>query len=160
MAEWNRATKGRKLPARKNKKAKFVINNKMKGDFGAMTPKTNKIEINLKQHMKKGKLDKAELASTIKHELLHVKHPKMAEKEVYKKSAKTKIPPMEQHKLLSKLRNRTRNYKVGALKRKFKLGRGDTKPGEFISKVTNSSPYAEGVKETVNPTQIGIRGLI
>lgn len=55
------------------------------------------IEINVKTH----KGDKAELASTIKHEMMHVAHPKMHEKTVYKKTAKTKILPSEQKRLLA-----------------------------------------------------------
>lgn len=93
--------------------------------------KNPKIEINVRHH----KGDEAELASTIRHELLHVKHPKMTEKAVYKKSRKTKIPQQEQSKLLAKLRHKKMNYKKGALKRKFKMKRGDkTEPGSFISK--------------------------
>lgn len=138
----------------KKKKYKIVINNKMRNDYGAMNPKTNKIEINVRAH----KGDKAELASTLKHELLHVKHPKMTEKQVYKASAKTKIPPMEQHKLIAKLKNKSRNYKVGALKRKYKLG-PDTKPGDFISQV-NSQKAERGVTEKKDKTQTAIRGMI
>ncbi len=113
------------------KKYKIVVNNKLRGDYGAMSPKTNKIEVNVKAH----KGDKAELASTLAHEILHVKHPKMTEKEVYKRTAKTKISPQEQTKLLAKLRRKKHNYKVGALKRKFKLGPGKREPGDFIKAV-------------------------
>ncbi len=116
----------------KRKKSKIVVNNKLRGDYGAMNPKTNKIEINVKAH----KGDRAELASTIAHELMHVNKPKATEKEVYKATAKTKIPPMEQHKLIAKLRNKSINYKVGALKRKYKLI-GDTKPGDIINQMNS-----------------------
>lgn len=132
VKEWDRATKGRKLPLRK-KKAKIVVNNRLKGSFGAMNPKTNKVEINIKAHKKYGKLDRAELASTVKHELMHVTRPKMTEKEVYKKTAKTKITEGEQNKLIAKLRKKTNHYKVGAYKRKFKLGRRDLQPGELFN---------------------------
>lgn len=143
--EWaSKTTKGAKLPEHvkksKVKKYKIAINNKIKS-YGSMDPKTNKIVINVKSH----KGDKAELASTIKHEMMHVTHPHMTEKQVYKKTAKTKIPEAEQNKLIAKLKNKTRNYKVGALKRKYKLGRGDVEPGTFINKI--NSQKAENVKD-------------
>lgn len=123
----------------KNYKPKIKVNNKMKGAYGRMNTETNKIEVNLKAHKKKGKLDKVGLASTIKHEMLHVKHPKMTEREVYKKSAKTKISPSEQMKLMSKLKTKQLNYKSGALKRKFKMKRDEKiVPGTFISKANES----------------------
>ena len=125
----------------KKKKFKIVVNNKLRGDFGAMNPRTNKVEVNLRAHKKNGKIYKAELASTIRHELLHVKHPKMTEKEVYKRSAKTKLSPSEQSHYLAKLRNKTLNYKVGAAKRKLKLN-GELKPGELISNM-NSQKAAQ-----------------
>lgn len=138
------------------KKAKIVVNNKLKRSFGAMNPKTNKIEINLKAH----KGDKKELASTIKHEILHVKHPKMTEKEVYKRSAKTKISEVEQNRLLSQLKTKTRHYREGAAKKKYKLSR-DFKPGELFNKAKeNQSEYAKGLTEETNKTQVAIRGLV
>ena len=133
----------------------------MKGALGAYTysgkKPTGKIEINLKAH----KGDKRELASTIKHETLHVKHPKMTEKDVYKKSKKTAIGPVEQAKLLSKLRMKKTNYKAGALKRKFKMGKVDTKPGDFISKVNESkSAGLINDKQPLSLKQVAIRGLV
>lgn len=134
------------------KKVPIVINNKLKGDFGATSYKDKgfkhptKIEVNVKAHGK----DRAELASTIKHELLHVKHPKMTEKEVYKKTAKTKIPEMEQSKLIAKLRNKGLNYKMGAAKRKFKLGKVETKPGELISQI-NAQKVAQNKAKSDTP---------
>lgn len=125
------------------KKFKIGVNNKLKGALGQMDPDTNVIEINVKKH----KGDRAELASTIKHEMMHVQHPKMTEKEVYKKTAKTKISPMEQNKLISKLRNKKLNYSGGALKRKFKMGRAETKPGDFINKMNEKR-------------RLGVMGLI
>ncbi len=117
------------------KKARIRVNNKLKGAYGRMDPNTNEVEINLKAHKRKGKIDKAELASTIKHELLHVKHPKMTEKQVYKKAAKTKISPAEQDRLVAKMRHKKLNYKVGAIKRKLKMKRSDkTEPGTLINR--------------------------
>lgn len=119
------------------KKYKISVNNKLKGALGEMNPDTNEIQINVKKH----KGDKAELASTIKHELTHVKYPKMTEKEVYKRTAKTKIPLQEQNQLLAKLKHKM-SYKEGALKRKFKMGRVKTKPGDFISKMNEKKMLA------------------
>ncbi len=134
----------------KKKKYKIVINNKLRGDYGAMNPRTNKIEVNLRAHKKNGKIDRAELAGTIKHELLHVKHPKMTEKQVYKASAKTKIPPMEQHKLIAKLRKKKIHYTQGALKRKLKFKKDEkVEPGAFIRKANELSKK-----------QVAIRGLV
>lgn len=130
VKEFDQASKGLKLPrrAKKKKKAKIVVDNKMKGSYGEEDPNTGKIRINVKAH----KGDKAELASTVKHELLHAKHPKMTEKEVYKRTAKTKIPYAEQQKLLAKLRNKKINYKMGAAKRRFKI-KGKTRVGDLIT---------------------------
>lgn len=130
------------------KKAKILINNKLRGALGRIHVNTNKIEINVKKH----KGDKAELASTIKHEMMHVKHPKMTEKQVYKKTAKTKISPQEQALLIAKLRTKKIHYKEGALKRKFKIARGEkTEPGTFIRKANDAKLSRE---------QLAIRGLI
>ncbi len=130
------------------KKPHITVNNKMKGAMGRMNTSTNKIEVNLKAH----KGDKKELASTIKHELMHVKHPKMTEKEVYKKTAKTKIGPEERAKLLSKLKRKSINYKVGALKRRFKMKRSEkTEPGTFIRKAND---------QKLSKKEMAIRGLI
>lgn len=96
-----------------------------------MDTRTGQIEINVKAH----RGDKRELASTIKHELMHVKHPKMTEKEIYKRTAKTKIDPREQAQLLSKLRDKKINYRAGAAKRTLKYKtRGSFEPGSLISK--------------------------
>lgn len=133
------------------KKVKLSVNNKLKGALGAAEFKkgnipTGKIQINVKKH----KGDRAELASTIKHELMHVKHPKMTEKEVYKRTAKTKIAPAEQTQLIAKLRSKKLNYKTGALKRKFKMDKSESvEPGTFINKA-----------KELSRTQVAIRGLI
>lgn len=111
--------------AESRKKYKISVDNKLKGSLGEMDTKTNHIKINVKAH----KGDRAELASTIKHELMHVNKPKATEKEVYKATRKTKISPSEQSKLIAK------------------LGSGKFKTGELISdmntikrKVNNSQP--------------------
>lgn len=143
------------------KKLKIVKNNKLKGALGAATFKkgnipTGKIEINVKKH----KGDLKELASTIKHEMLHVKHPKMTEKEVYKKSKKTAISPMEQSKLLAKLKMKSLNYKGGAIKRKFKMGNGKTKTGAFITKMNESKRSNINSNKPISKKRVAIMGLV
>lgn len=126
-ARWTREYPGQILP----KRVKLKVNNKMKKGLGRMDTRTGQIEINVKAH----RGDKRELASTIKHELMHVKHPKMTEKEIYKRTAKTKIDPREQAQLLSKLRDKKINYRAGAAKRTLKYKtRGSFEPGSLISK--------------------------
>ncbi len=114
------------------RKPKMGVNNKLKGSYGETIISKGKppvIKINVKKH----KGDRKELADTIQHELMHAKHPKMHEKTVYKKTGKN-ISHAEQERLISKLRNKRMNNKLGAVKRKLKLGRAKTKPGELITK--------------------------
>lgn len=131
-----------KSEKQKKKKPSIVVNNKLKGALGAAEYEgkkpTGKIEINVKKH----KGDRRELASTIKHEILHVKHPTMTEKEVYKKTAKTKIAPREQSDLLSKLHPKEGNYKMGAMKRKLGMGPGEFKTGDMIAKMNEKKMLA------------------
>ncbi len=153
VAEWDQASKKRK------KKIPVVTNNKMKGDYGATTFKDKKpvkVEINIKAH----KGDKKELASTIKHELMHVKHPKMTEKQVYKKTGKTTITPQEQSKLIAKLRMRGINNKLGAVKRKFKMGRVDTKPGELINKYKSQNVAQNKDILGISKEKLSVMGLV
>ncbi len=142
----------------KKRRLKIVVNNKLRGDYGAMSPKTNKIEVNVKAH----KGDKAELASTVAHEIMHVKHPKMTEKEVYKKTAKTKIPIQEQHKLIAKLRHKNMRYKQGALKRKFKMKRGASmKPGDFINQMNaQKAKRIPADSGSISKERLAIMGLV
>ncbi len=118
----------------KRSKVSISVNNKLKGALGSSEFKgkkaTGKIQINVKKH----KGDLRELASTVKHEMMHVRRPNATEKEVYKATAKTKIGPMEQKNLLSKLRMKSLNYKTGSLKRKFKMGKEKVEPGDLIRK--------------------------
>lgn len=150
-ARWDKELKGKK-------KYKIGVNNKMKGALGRMDPNTNRIEINVRKH----KGDKAELASTIKHEIMHVKHPKMTEKEVYKRTAKTKIPEGEQKQLLSKLRNKKLNYKTGVLRRKFKMKSSEpVSPGTFISKMNeDKQPRITNINNLPKVEKISVMGLI
>ncbi len=147
----------------KKKKPTITVNNKMKGAMGSINLNRQgkyvgkpKIEINLKAHKKNGKLDKSELASSIKHELTHAKHPKMPEKEVYKRTAKTKISPQEQTQLLSKLRGKTLNYRVGAAKRKLGMGKKKVEPGALITNM-NAQKVAQNKAKSNNSMSRSMR---
>lgn len=78
-----------------------IIIKKLKGSLGEThfneNGKAVKIYINRKAH----KGDKAELASTVKHEMLHAKNPNMKEKTVYKRSRKTKMSDAEKAKYIA-----------------------------------------------------------
>lgn len=167
-AEFQRHTpKGAKLPkhVKGKKKYKMKVDNKIKS-YGEMNPKTNEIKINVKSHKKKGKLDKAELASTIKHEIMHVKHPKRTEKEVTKLTAKTKIPPKEQSELLRKLQSRKAQMhgREGAIRKKLKVKPGEAVgPGELFNRAKQQSQKAESGKDGLpsNPRErTAIMGLV
>ena len=123
----------------RRKKPSISVNNRIKG-YG--TEQNGKIAINVKNH----KGDRAELASTVKHELLHAKHPKMTEKQVYKRTAKTKLTPQEQTKMLAKLRMKKLNYKIGSIKRKLKVNRHEkVVPGDLIKKYKANSPSRQRI---------------
>lgn len=166
--EWASKTPSIKaLPMRKKRKIKIIINNKLKGALGASDFKgkgrptqlkpTGKIHINVKAH----KGNRAELASTIKHEILHVKHPKMTEKQVYKKTSKSKISHAEQSRLISKLRMSKINKKAGSLKRKFKMGKVSTNPGDFISKMNETKRSSIiNLNNPLSKRQVAIMGLV
>ncbi len=128
--------KGAKLPEKAKKKPRIGVDNKMKGSFGETILQKGKpaiIKINVKKHQG----DKAELADTIKHELMHAKYPKMHEKTVYKRMKKP-MSQQEQDKMVAKLRMKKLNYKGGAVKRKLKMGAVKTTPGELISRAAVS----------------------
>lgn len=136
-----------------------IVRKKLKGALGATDFVDNKpvrVAIDVTKHK-----TARELASTIKHELLHVKHPKMTEKQVYKRTGVTKIKDTEIPQLLSKVRMKALNYKGGAIKRKFKMGRGTTAPGDFISKMNESK--SETIKKSNKPLSkehVAIRGMV
>lgn len=116
---------------------------------------SGKIHINVKKH----KGDKAELASTIKHELMHVKHPNATEKEVYKATAKTKIPPAEQNKLIAKLRMKNLNQKSGAIKRSMGMGKAKMNPGDMIAKANEMKSNIKS-KSTISKQRLAIMGFV
>lgn len=139
------------------KKAKLVVNNNMKA-FGQMNPKTNKVEINVKKH----KGDKTELANSIHHELLHVKHPNMSEKDVANKAdtETLQMTPAQKSALVAKIRGKKLHYKQGAMKRKFKLGRMEAKPGTFIDQMNIKKKEFKSNNRSLSQKQVAIRGLI
>lgn len=89
-----------KWHAKKRKKLKIKVDNKIRA-FGEEDDKTGQIKINVRKH----KGDKAELADTIKHELIHLRSPKMHEKTVYKKT-KGEMRSKEIKKFLKLLKNK------------------------------------------------------
>jgi len=143
-----------KLPKRK-KRPIITVDNKIHS-FGE--EQGGKIKINVKKHH--GSI--GQLADTLTHELYHVKHPAATEKETYKKTrqAMKKMSLSEERALANKVKRKSIHYSQGALKRKFKMGRGKVEPGvmykkykETISKRSSSSP-----KNSVR--KISIMGLV
>ena len=51
------------------------------------------------------------------------------------------------------------NYKVGALKRKFKMGKGDFTPGTLISKNRNQ-PRLLNTNSLMTAKKLAVKGLI
>lgn len=127
------------------KKIKFKIDNRMKA-YG--TEQGGLITINKKKH----KGDKAELANTILHEKLHVKHPQAKEKTIQKKAkvATENMSYAEKAKLIAKIRMKNIHRKEGVLKKKFKMAPGQVEPGAYISKVNEANSKKE----------VAIRGLV
>lgn len=173
--EFERATpKGAKLPQhvkKSKKKYKIVVNNKMRDAMGNVNidregkssdGKPIKIQINMRAHKKKGKLDKAELASTVKHELLHIEEPKLTEKEVASRTAKTKIPPAEQAELLKKLHRTTLAGREGALRKKYKMKPGEkVEPGAIFNKAKEvSQKTAQNEDKMPLKKRVAFMGLI
>ena len=98
--EWNKASKGKKLPGRKKRKKykksyKRIVDNKMR--YQGETDLDRKvIKINKRQSKKK-----STVIDTIQHEELHAKHPKMKEKTVRieTKNKLKRMSQMKKHKL-------------------------------------------------------------
>jgi len=138
------------------KKKRIVVDNHLKGSFGETEITTGKptvIKINVKKH----KGDRAELADTIKHELMHAKHPKMHEKTVYKKM-RVPMSQTEQDAMVAKLRHKTLNMKVGAIKRKLKIHH-KTQPGELIEAAKDVTTYKQTMP-TNETAKVSMMGLI
>src|ERR1700749_1003791 len=148
------------------KKVPIILNRKKKSKFYGETDfdkngKNPKVTVYLKSHIKKGKLDRAELASTVKHELKHADHPNMTEKKIYKETAKTKLSYADQQAMLSKLRMKKLNYKGGAIKRKFKMKPGKVEPGEYIKRMNESKSKREsGSRGDISKERLSIIGLV
>lgn len=96
------------------KRVRIVVDNKLKGAFGETDLDTNVIKINKKKHFDKSlKMVNPtgdpykDLASTVNHELLHIKHPKATEtaiRKIEKKQAAT-MTPKRKKQLLATLRH-------------------------------------------------------
>lgn len=52
------------------------------------------------------------------------------------------------------------NYKMGALKRKFKTGAKDVEPGTFISKANEQKVLKVITNKSISKEQLAIRGLV
>lgn len=117
------------------KKTRISVNNRLK-EFG--NEQGGRIEINVRRH----KGDRAELADTVFHEQFHAKHPGATEKTTYMKTkeAMKQMSFAEKERLAAKVRGKSAHYRQGALKRKFKMGRGNVEPGAFIKKLNEARP--------------------
>lgn len=130
-----------------------IVKRKLKGSYGETDFIGNKA-VRISVDVKKHKGNKKELADTIKHELLHAKHPKMLEKTIRTKMKK-EMSAQEQAEMIKKLRTKKLNYKVGTLKRKYKTDSNE--PGALITKYNESkSPKAQ----TLSRKDVAIRGLV
>ncbi len=123
---------------------RIQVNNKEKG-FGSFDERKNLITINKKRH----KGNKAELLDTIVHETMHAKHRKMKERTVRKVTATMieNMSPEEKRKHLAKVRMKAINQKAGAIKRKYKMGAVEDKPGELITKMNEG--FKSGVQALI-----------
>ena len=139
----------------KRKSPKIKINNHIKA-FGE--EQNGVITINKKKH----RGDKAEEADTLYHELLHAKHPKMTEKETYKKTRKAmkEMSYAEKEKLAAKVRNKKIHYSSGSLKRKFKMGRGNVEPGAFLKKFNETKHQKKSISQSPSLRRIAIDGMV
>ena len=83
--EWNKASKGRKLPARAKKKKAYkrIVDNKMRW-YGDTDTEKRVIRVNKKRSKTKPthKRRYPEVLDTITHEEMHAQHPKMTERRV------------------------------------------------------------------------------
>lgn len=52
------------------------------------------------------------------------------------------------------------NYKMGAQKRKYNLGRGGVEPGTFISKLRSQKATVKKVKQLPSKTKVAIMGMV
>lgn len=84
-------------------KTKFKVNNKIKG-FARTDTNTRLIEINKKRN-KKSKV-RGELIDSLKHETVHLAHPRMSEKNVrsYTERVLKRMSQKSKNKLYSRLK--------------------------------------------------------
>lgn len=140
---------------RRKKKPIFKVNNNLK-EFG--NEQDGKIEVNVKKHQG----NRSELADTVRHELNHMKNPKASEKKIIKKTKidMSKMSWGEKEALIKKVRNKKMNYKGGALKRKFKMGRTKVEPGEYISAMNKSKVSKKTNPARTSGFKLGVQALI
>jgi len=132
------------MRVKRKKKIVIVKNNRLK-EYG--NEEGGKIQINVAKH----RGDKSELADTIKHELNHAKAPRASEKTIQKKTKvdMSKMSYAEKEALTKKLRMKTLNYKLGAVKRRFKIHRHEkVERGDLINRMNESK-----VQKKTNPAK-------
>ncbi|MCJ7804933.1 hypothetical protein MUP35_04365 [Patescibacteria group bacterium] len=123
MAErWAKHTKNIKALPEKVKKRdelvdwKFTVDNKMKDGVGETDYNKKLVRVNKVKAKKRGS---GEVLKTIKHEVDHIKHPKMHEKTVYKREKDTLKLPKKTKAKLYRLFNQKKFDKQ--IKKTFKL---------------------------------------
>lgn len=128
-----------------------IVRRKLKGSYGETDFIGNKA-VRISVDVKKHKGDKKELADTIKHELMHAKHPKMQEKTV-RKAMKKPMSNSEQTKLVQKVQRKSTNYKAGAFKRMLKTVSNE--PGALITRMNEQKS-----SKALTKKDVAIRGLV
>src|ERR1700735_3911240 len=78
---------------------KVLVSNSLKA-FGQTDTKKKVVKINVKKSKSTGK--KGELSDTIAHDFVHVRNPRLSEKQTYKRTSK--IPQKQKSKLLKYIR--------------------------------------------------------
>ncbi len=86
----------------------------------------------------------------------------MTEKETYQKTAKAmkEMTFAEKEKLAAKVRTKANHYKQGAIKRKFKMGRGTVEPGAYIKKMNESKVHKKTNRADTSGFKSGVQALI
>lgn len=139
---------------KKKARPNITVNNKIP-EYG--TEQGGKIVVNVKKH----KGNKAELIDTVKHELLHAKHPK-AKEEVIRHKTKEAVREMsfaEKQSLVAKLRSKHNHYAQGVIKRKLQI-HGKTQPGSLISAMNEQKVARKPNQSSSSNFKLGVEGLI
>lgn len=84
---------------KKHYKGYAILKDNHLGAFGETDTDAKTVKINIKKNKKSKK--KGELSDTLAHEFMHVRNPRLSEKQVYKRTAK--LPQKSKTKLLKYL---------------------------------------------------------